>query len=212
MYLNLYKSSMGLSNLLNRLYIAIVCGVISVSGTSIMADDEKHAEDHQHEDHPVTGRKIPSPGPDDIHKFLKVDEENKKVTLPVMATYNDANYGMNFNGHHRGQAIYTIPKDWKVTIQFQNLSPVPHSAVVVEKVMVRKLQVGEPYFEGAASKEPLKGLVKKDEFSFTVDEAGKFAIACGFPAHAASGHWIALNVSKSEPLPKLEFKTDSTGN
>ena len=71
--------------------------------------------------------------------------------------------------------------------------------------MTRKLQVGEPYFEGGASKEPLKGLVKEDSFTFVVDEVGKFAIACGFPAHAAGGHWIGLKVKKDISTPELFF-------
>ena len=44
---------------------------------------------------------------------------------------------------------------------------------------------------------PLKGTTSKVEnFEFTVDEAGKFALACGFPTHSANGHWIRLDVKK----------------
>lgn len=163
------------------------------------------AAEKGHENHPATGRKIPSPGPDDAEKFIKFDKEAKKVTIPLTATFNAANYGMNFNGHFKGRAIYTVPKGWKVTIKFKNMSPVPHSAVVVEAYMARKLQVGEPYFEGASTTEPLKGLKKEEDFSFVVDEAGKFAIACGFPAHSAGGHWLAFNVSKDAEIPKVVF-------
>ena len=161
--------------------------------------------DVDHRDHPATGRKLASPGPEQVDDFIQVDQDARHVTLSIMATYNDANYGMNFNGHFKGKAYYTIPLGWKVTVSFKNMSPVPHSAVVVEEVMTRKLQVGEPYFEGGASKEPLKGLVKEDSFTFVVDEAGKFAIACGFPAHAAGGHWIGLKVKKDISRPELFF-------
>ena len=161
--------------------------------------------DVAHGDHPATGRKLASPGPEQVDDFIQVDQDARHVTLSIIATYNDANYGMNFNGHFKGKAHYTIPLGWKVTVFFKNMSPVPHSAVVVEEVMTRKLQVEEPYFEGGASKEPLKGLVKKDSFTFVVDEAGKFAIACGFPAHAAGGHWIGLKVKKDISSPELFF-------
>ena len=161
------------------------------------------AEETDHKHHPATGRKIPSPGPDDVEKFIRIDEEAKKVFIPLTATFNDANYGMNFNGHYKGRAVYTVPIGWEITFHFKNMSPVPHSAVVVEQVMARKLQVGEPYFEGASTTEPLKGLKKDEKFTFVVDESGKFAIACGFPAHSAGGHWIALDVSKDAETASL---------
>ena len=163
------------------------------------------AADAGHGDHPATGRKIPSPGPDDTEKFIKVDHDAKHVTFPLTATFNDANHGMNFNGHYKGRAVYTVPKGWKVTFEFKNMSPVPHSAVVVEAYMARKLQVGEPYFDGASTTDPLKGLKKEEKFTFEVDEAGKFAVACGFPAHSASGHWLSFNVSKDAEVPSIEF-------
>jgi len=163
------------------------------------------AADAGHGDHPATGRKIPSPGPDDVEKFIKVDRDAKHVTFPLTATFNDANHGMNFNGHFKGRAVYTVPKGWKVTFEFKNMSPVPHSAVVVEAYMARKLQVGEPYFDGASTTDPLKGLKKEEKFTFEVDEAGKFAVACGFPAHSASGHWLSFNVSKDAEVPSIEF-------
>jgi hypothetical protein len=173
---------------------------------AVQADDSSTKDEaHSHEHHPVTGRKIASPGPMDNAKFLLVNDESKTAILPIIATYNDANYGMNFNGHHRGKAIYTVPKGWKITVQFQNMSPVPHSAIIVEESMIKKLQFSEPYFEGASTREPLKGLVKKDEFSFVADESGKFAIACGFPAHSASGHWISLIISPEAHTATLVF-------
>ena len=191
---------------LRRHIATVLCGLFVVCptvhkgfSTTLKADQT----DHKH--HPATGRKIPSPGPDDVDKFLRIDKEAKKVYIPLTATYNDANYGMNFNGHYKGRAVYSVPKGWEVTIHFKNMSPVPHSAVVVEQAMARKLQVGEPYFEGASTTEPLKGLKKDEKFTFVVDEAGKFAIACGFPAHSAGGHWVAFNVSKDAELPSLKL-------
>jgi len=163
------------------------------------------AADAGHGDHPATGRKIPSPGPDDVEKFIKFDRDSRHVIFPLTATFNDANHGMNFNGHYKGRAVYTVPKGWKVTFEFKNMSPVPHSAVVVEAYMARKLQVGEPYFDGASTTDPLKGLKKEEKFTFEVDEAGKFAVACGFPAHSASGHWLTFNVSKDVEVPSIEF-------
>ena len=69
-----------------------------------------------------------------------------------------------------------------------------------------KLQVAEPWFEGGATPKHLTGQTfAKAEFSFTADEAGEYALACGFPAHAVAGHWVALNVSETAETPTLQL-------
>jgi hypothetical protein len=138
--------------------------------------------------------------------LLKLGDEPKTVKVTLVATYNGANYGMNFNGYSHGNAVLTVPKDWKVNVTFINPSPIPHSAIVIEKQDTKKLQVPEPYFDGGATPKHLVGLtLGKAEFSFTPDEAGEFALACGFPAHAVAGHWLAFNVSAEASAPTLQF-------
>ena len=125
--------------------------------------------------------------------FLKQDVKKKIAYITVIAAYNAENYGMNFNGHSKGNAYYKIPVGWTVKVRFENWSPVPHSLVIVEQDRVKKPQVGEPYFDGASSPDPtLATAAKKADFSFEIDEAGDFAFACGFPAHSANGQWIGL--------------------
>ena len=36
-------------------------------------------------------------------------------------------------------------------------------------------------------------------------ESKEFALACGFPAHAINGHWLALNVSSDAKVPTLKL-------
>ncbi len=138
--------------------------------------------------------------------FLKLSDKPKTVKVTLIATYTSANYGMNFNGHSHGKAVFTIPKDWTVEVTFINPSPIPHSAVVVEKDMTKKLQMGAPYFEGAGVPKPEVGIsLNKAEFRFVADEEGEYAFACGFPAHAINGHWLALNVSADAKAPTLQL-------
>ncbi len=138
--------------------------------------------------------------------FLKLSDKPKTVKITLVATYSAANYGMNFNGYSHGKAIFTIPTGWNIEITFINPSPIPHSAVVVEKDTTKKLQMGEPYFEGGGVPKPEVGLsLTKAEFKFVADEAGEFALACGFPAHAINGHWLALNISDSAKAPTLQL-------
>lgn len=140
--------------------------------------------------------------------FISLDPSAPKtVKLVIIASYNAANYGMNFNGFAKGGAKYVIPLGWNVVVNFTNNSPVPHSAIVVERTSVKRIQMGDPYFKGASSPSPLRGTTGKAgvEFRFTAEEAGEYAIACGFPAHSANGHWIGFDVSATDEKPSLRF-------
>ena len=138
--------------------------------------------------------------------FLRLSDKPKTVRVTVVAAYSTNNYGMNFNGFSYGKAIYKIPKGWSVEVTFINPSPVPHSAVVVDRDQVKKLQVGEPAFKGGATPSANMGISSnKASFQFIADEPGDYAIACGFPSHALAGHWVALEVSADAKVPTLQL-------
>lgn len=136
--------------------------------------------------------------------LLRPGKDPKSVKVTLVATFNAANYGMNFNGWSHGKAVLTLPVGWRVDVTFINPSPIPHSAIVIERADTKKLQMPEPWFEGGATPKHLTGqTLSKADFSFTADEEGEYALACGFPAHAVAGHWIALNVSPDAEAPTL---------
>jgi len=138
--------------------------------------------------------------------FLKLGDKPKTAKITLVAVWSAANYGMNFNGHSKGTLVYTIPKDWTVEVNYINPSPIPHSAIVCEKADTKKLQVPKPYFKGGAVPNHLTGLsYGKATFSFIADEAGEFALACGFPAHALNGHWVALDVDDKIKVPTIKL-------
>lgn len=138
--------------------------------------------------------------------FLKLGDKPQTVKITLVAVFTDANYGMNFNGYAKGGAVYTIPKGWTVEVTYINPSPIPHSAIIIERADTKKLQVAAPYFKGGAIPNHLQGLAyNKATFSFVADEAGEFALACGFPAHAMNGHWIALDVDEKIKVPTLKL-------
>jgi plastocyanin len=138
--------------------------------------------------------------------FLKLGDKEKSVKITMVAAYSQANYGMNFNGYSHGKATFTVPTGWSVEVTFINPAPVPHSCIVVERDTTTKLQMGEPYFDGGSVEKPAQGMsYGKATFTFTADEAGEYALACGFPAHAISGHWLALNVSDEAKEPTLQL-------
>lgn len=138
-------------------------------------------------------------------RFIALAEGEKTVRITVIAAYDSTNGGMNFNGYTKGAATYTVPAGWTVEVVYDNAGDVPHSAVVVEQRMVRRVRVGEPAFNGASTKNPVEGSTSRETFTFTAAEAGEFAIACGFPSHALSGHWLKLNVEEGADAPSLKL-------
>ena len=141
-----------------------------------------------------------------VDDLLKLGDKPKSVKVVLVATFNGANYGMNFNGYSHGNAVLTVPLDWTVNVTFINPSPIPHSAIVIDKAEVKKLQVPEPWFEGGATPKHTQGMsMGKAEFSFVANEAGEYALACGFPAHSATGHWIGLDISAEAKVPTLKL-------
>jgi hypothetical protein len=139
--------------------------------------------------------------------FLSLSPDGKKVRIVVISAFNGANYGMNFNGFAKGQAKFVLPLGSDVEVCFTNRSPVPHSVVVVERPQVKRLQMGDPACAGASTANPVRGTTgtKGETFQFKASEAGDFAFACGFPSHAANGHWIALEISEQAKLPSLQL-------
>ena len=138
--------------------------------------------------------------------FIKLGDKPNTAKITLVAVFTDANYGMNFNGHSKGSLVYTIPKGWTVEVTYINPSPVPHSAIVVEKADTKKLQVAQPYFKGGAVPNHLQGLAYgKATFTFLVDEPGEYALACGFPAHALNGHWVGLDVDEKIKVPTIKI-------
>lgn len=138
--------------------------------------------------------------------FLRLGDRPKVAKITLVASFTGANSGMNFNGYSHGAAIYTIPTGWTVEVTFINPSPVPHSAIVVEREIVRRIQMGKPAFAGAGLPEPIAGIsTGKATFVFTADEPGEYAIACGIPTHATGGHWLALEVSDTATRPTLKL-------
>lgn len=192
----------------------IALSLLSLTAFALAADEkEKPAADHgghgahaAHADAADSGLKKELIEGLTEKDFLRLGDKPKTVRLTVVAVWTAENYGMNFNGYAKGNAIYTIPKDWTVEVTYINPSPIPHSLIVIEKDDTKKLQVPEPYFKGAAVPDHIKGLsYGKHTFSFTADEAGEFALACGFPAHALNGHWIALDISEEAKEPTLKL-------
>lgn len=173
-------------------------------GTATNAANAAHATHTHTHAHTHAGVTNAAAAVTNLPPFIALGEKTNTVDMLVVATFNSANYGMNFNGYAKGGAAFTVPTGWTVNVTFRNNSPVPHSVVVVEDTQLRKLQFKEPYFEGGATPKFTTGSTNKDKpqhFQFVADESGDYAFACGFPAHTAGGHWIKFEVSDEIKIP-----------
>jgi hypothetical protein len=62
--------------------------------------------------------------------WVQWDAASKTVQLTIMATYNGANSGFNFNGYYAGQWTITVPLGARVQVSFINKAALAHSLEV----------------------------------------------------------------------------------
>lgn len=122
---------------------------------------------------------------------LSSDAAAKIVSFTLIAGYNRANSGMNFDGYSGGNVEIDVPQGWSVTVTCINKGPLNHSCVVVADAAA-----SQPLFTGAATPNPGAGLPagQQANFTFKPDRTGTLRIACLVPGHEAEGMWIVLKV------------------
>jgi hypothetical protein len=131
--------------------------------------------------------------------LLSVDATAKTVTVRLIAAYNDAYGGFNFDGYGKGQVLVDIPKGWRVDIKCTNdANDMRHSCAVV-----RGPGATAPEFPGWASTHPTVGLAPhaSTSFSFVAARQGSFRIACLVPNHETAGMWDVLDITHAQ-LPR----------
>jgi len=142
---------------------------------------------------PVVTSQPPQPGRPDPQRFLSANPAAKAVRLTMLAALGSSNNGFNFDGYGRGELIASVPKGWRVTVQFENRGPRRASAAVVTGARSATLA-----FPGAAVPGPIQGIAPggKSEFSFTAGHTGVFRIASLVPGQAEARMYAVLVVTR----------------
>jgi hypothetical protein len=142
---------------------------------------------------PVVISTRPQPGRPDPQRFLSVGPAAKTVRLTMLAGLGSSNNGFNFDGYGRGELIASVPRGWRVTVQFQNRGPRRASAAVVTGARSATLA-----FPGAAVPGPIQGIGPggKSQFSFTAGHTGVFRIASLVPGQAEARMYAVLVVTR----------------
>ncbi len=145
------------------------------------------------------------------NQWLTFNTPDKVVLLKLDADYNSTSAGMNFNGYSSGNMKISVPQGWKVEVAFKNdNAALPHSAMIVpydERTNMSFSPTGVS-FPGAMTPNPAFGVIDNtvQNFTFTADKQGKFAIVCGVNGHASMGMWDTLVVSNSASTPSIVTK------
>jgi hypothetical protein len=135
----------------------------------------------------LAGKAPPPPS-----RFLAVDAQRHKVTITLIASYDDTNGGFNFDGYSR-YLMWTVPRGWTVRVVCENRGPLRHSCGVVSGAGSSK-----PAFRGAETPQPFVGLEsgQSARFSFRASRTGVFRVACLVPGHEDARMWDVLKITR----------------
>ncbi len=122
--------------------------------------------------------------------FLAVDPPAHAVTITLIASYDGANNGFNFDGYSR-ELMWTVPLGWTVHVVCKNRGPLRHSCAVV-----RGAGTARPAFRGAATPQPQIGLEAGTTaaFTFRATTVGVYRFVCLVSGHEAARMWDVLKI------------------
>jgi len=120
-------------------------------------------------------------------RFLAVDARRHRVTLTLVASYNGANNGFNFDGYWGGRLLLSVPLGWRVRILCENRGPLRNSCAVVAGYRLA--------FRGAATAPLSAG--GKATFSFVASRRGTYRLASLVPGHEEARMYDVLDVGKT---------------
>lgn len=142
--------------------------------------------------------------------YLSQNIATKSVVLHVYAGEYGNNDDMNFDGYGDGTMTITIPRGWKVTVDFSNTDDtLSHSAMIVpmKDIGLSIISPSLVAFPGAFTPNPNEGTNDgvHVSFHFIANQAGRYALACGVPTHAQMGMWDYVVVSNTVSKASLKI-------
>jgi sulfocyanin len=147
----------------------------------------------------VLGLAVPlAPAGAAMPHWLTANAKAHAATLTLIAGYDDALGGFNFDGYGQGKMIVSVPAGYRVHVAFSNRGKYPHSVAFVAYAHKSDVAGYTPAFRGAASPDDADGIMPGtvQRFSFVANKAGTYAIVCGVSGHEGAGMWDVLKVTK----------------
>jgi hypothetical protein len=129
----------------------------------------------------------------DPKRFLRVDTRARVATVTLVAGYDSANQGYNFDGYARGELMWTVPRGWTVRVVCTNRSGRRHSCAVVQGPLAVR-----PAFPGAATPSPVDGLLtgRTATFSFRPTRLGVFRFTSLVPGEESARMYDVLKITR----------------
>jgi hypothetical protein len=129
-----------------------------------------------------------SPG---VGQWLSSVGARRAASLTLVAGYDSANNGFNFDGYGRGTLLVRVPLGWRLAVTCKNGASTRHSCGIV-----RGAQTIDPAFPGAETPAPTVGLLggQSAHFTFTASRAGTYRIASLVPGDEQARMWDVLEV------------------
>ena len=135
--------------------------------------------------------------------WFAVDHDAGTVEIEMVAGTTSANNYWNFHGIYGGAGEVVVPEGYEVTLTLVNEDPnMGHSVGVgeIQATWPNNFSEVVPIFDGAVTSNPTSMTEstmpgESETITFTVDQAGEFALICYVTGHAASGMWMPFTVS-----------------
>lgn len=126
--------------------------------------------------------------------WLSSSPRQRTARLVLIAGYDSANNGFNFDGYARGRMLITVPRGWRLTVVCKNAGSRNHSCGVVEGAGTSRLA-----FPGAAVPHAVLGLApgRSASFTFRVSRVGVYRFVCLVPGHAQAREYVVLQVTRA---------------
>lgn len=135
-------------------------------------------------------------------RWLTYDARKHQATLTLIAGYDNALSGFNFNGDGKGRMVVSIPRGYHVVVHFSNHGAYPHSVVITPYALKDNPQYQESgypnAFKGSSTPDNTIGIDSShavESIAFTASKVGSYAIVCGVSGHEPIGMWDVLKVT-----------------
>ena len=125
-------------------------------------------------------------------QFLRVHAASRAVELTMIAGDGRSNNGFNFDDYGRGELTVTVPRGWRVTVDYRNAGSFRSSCAVVTGPSATR-----PAFAGASTPDPVIGESRGESatFSFTATRAGSYRFASMVAGQERARMWDVLEVT-----------------
>lgn len=142
-----------------------------------------------------------TPSPAD---WLLWTPSTRTVTLTLIAGYNAARHGFNFNGYSTGTMAISVPVGVRVNVIFRNQGRSPHSAIITPYTARTGTSKGRTplAFPGAYTPDPTHGIApgQTRRFSFVAGRVGRYAVVSSAAHDQQAGMWDLFQITvKGEP-------------